>query len=88
MPGYHPFTWTQKKTGDRDLADQILSANTARHAFGIIRKRSPEVISHVGQRIVKSAQRFAGDKIRIQSVIFDYTGKVVFDSDKPLTEDR
>jgi len=34
----------------------------------------------VGNRIVKSAQGFAGKGIGIQSIIFDYTGKVVFDS--------
>jgi len=35
----------------------------------------------VGNQIVTSAQGFAGKNIKIQNIIFDYTGKVVFDSD-------
>jgi cobalt-precorrin-5B (C1)-methyltransferase len=75
--------WAREITGKQDLAQHILAANTARHAFDIIGQEYPGVIGHVGKRIVKSAQRFAGPDIRIQSIIFDYTGNVVFDSDKP-----
>ena len=74
--------WALHLTADRQFAKRILSANTARHAFDIIGNHNPEVIFHVGRQIVKSAQLFAGKKIRIQSVIFDYTGNVVFDSDR------
>jgi cobalt-precorrin-5B (C1)-methyltransferase len=73
-------TWVQEITGNRELAYQILTANTARHAFDILGQDYPGVISHVGKQIVKSAQRFAGRDIKIQSTIFDYTGNVVFDS--------
>ena len=76
-------TWAQKMTGNRELSQQISGANTARHAFDIIGQDYPGVISHVGKQIVTSAQRFAGPGIDIQSIIFDYTGNVVFDSDKP-----
>jgi cobalt-precorrin-5B (C1)-methyltransferase len=72
--------WTMEITGQQDLASQVLEANTARHAFDIIGKDYPDVISHVGKQIVKSAQRFAGTGMTIQSVIFDYAGNVVFDS--------
>ena len=75
--------WTQEITGNRELSQHILAANTARHAFDIIGKDYPGVISQVGKQIVKSAQGFAGQNIRIQSIIFDYTGNVVFDSEKP-----
>jgi cobalt-precorrin-5B (C1)-methyltransferase len=75
--------WALEITGRRDLAQHILAANTARHAFDIIGQDHPGVIGHVGNQIVASAQRFTGPDIRIQSIIFDYTGKVVFDSDKP-----
>lgn len=75
--------WALNITGNRDLARQILAANTARHAFDIIGNDHPGIISRVGNQIVKSAQRFAGKDIRIQSIIFDYTGKVVFDSNNP-----
>ena len=72
--------WTRQITGDRDLSKQLLSANTARHAFDILGHRHHEIISHVGQQIIKSTRRFAGDELRIQSTIFDYHGNVVFDS--------
>ena len=72
--------WAQEITGNRKLAQHILAANTARHAFDIIGQDYPGVISHVGKQIVESAQRFAGKGIGIQSIIFDYTGNVVFDS--------
>ena len=78
--------WAQEITGNRELSQHILAANTARHAFDIIGKDYPGVISQVGKQIVKSAQGFAGQNIRIQSIIFDYTGNVVFDSDE--TDDR
>ena len=74
--------WALQITGKGKLSHQIRSANTARHAFDIIGMHYPEVIFHVGRQIVTSAQRFAGTKMGIQSVIFDYTGNVVFDSDK------
>jgi cobalt-precorrin-5B (C1)-methyltransferase len=72
--------WTLEITGNQKLANQILAANTARHAFDIIGRDSPRVISQVGKQIVKSAQRFAGKGIIVQNIIFDYTGRVVFDS--------
>jgi cobalt-precorrin-5B (C1)-methyltransferase len=74
-------SWAQKITGNRQLSQQISGANTARHAFDIIGQDYPGVINHVGKQIVTSAQRFAGPGIKIQSIIFDYTGKVVFDSE-------
>ena len=74
--------WALEISGERALSDRILAANTARHAFDIIGPDYPEVIFHVGKQIVSSAQLFAGSKMRIQSVIFNYTGNVVFDSDR------
>ncbi len=72
--------WTWEITRDSELVQKISTANTARHAFDILREHHPEVISHVGQRIVTSAKGFAGTKTRIRSVVFDYQGEVVFDS--------
>jgi len=73
--------WALTITGNRELAQHILAANTARHAFDIIGQNYPGVISHVGKQVVQSAQRFAGQGMAIQSIIFDYSGNVVFDSD-------
>jgi cobalt-precorrin-5B (C1)-methyltransferase len=72
--------WTLAITGNSGLGKRISAANTARHAFDMLRENNPEVISHVGQRIVAAAKRFAGSKTGIQSVVFDYQGEVVFDS--------
>lgn len=72
--------WTKQIAQDFELAREVSAANTARQAFEILRDHHPEVISHVGQRIVRSAERFAGLKPNIQSVVFDYHGQVVFDS--------
>ena len=74
--------WALEITANQELSNHILAANTARHAFDIICRNYPGVISHVGQQIVQSAQRFAGKDIGIQSIIFDYKGQVVFDSEK------
>jgi cobalt-precorrin-5B (C1)-methyltransferase len=72
--------WAQAITKDDQFSRSILSANTARHAFETIRKHYPEVISYVGRQIIKSATSFSGEQVSIQSVIFNYEGEVVFDS--------
>ena len=73
--------WALEITKDSDLSREISTANTARHAFEILRNHHPEVISDVGRRIKTSAQRFAECNAKIQSVIFDYQGQIVFDSE-------
>jgi cobalt-precorrin-5B (C1)-methyltransferase len=73
--------WTLAISKDSELSQKISKANTARHAFVILREHQPGVISHVGQRIVESAKRFAGINTKIRSIIFDYDGDVVFDSE-------
>jgi cobalt-precorrin-5B (C1)-methyltransferase len=73
--------WTREITRDEYFSETVLSANTARQAFDLIRKKCPEVIFHVGRRIVKTAQIFAGSGLRIRSVIFDYNGNIFFDSE-------
>jgi cobalt-precorrin-5B (C1)-methyltransferase len=76
--------WTWEITKDLELSRKISAANTARHAFDILREPHPEVISHVGQLIVESAKRFSGLKTGIRNIIFDYVGEVVFDSENQL----
>ena len=75
--------WTLEITKDFALSRKISAANTARQAFEILRVHHPQVISHIGQRIVASAKGFAGLKTGIRSIIFDYDGAVVFDSQHP-----
>jgi len=76
--------WTLEITNDLELSRKISAANTARHAFDILREHHPEVISHVGRQIVKSAKRFAGINTKIRNIIFDFNGEIVFDSQNQL----
>ncbi len=73
--------WTLEITKDSNLSREISAANTARHAFEILSGHHPEVIFHVGRKIRGSAKRFAECNAKIQSVIFDYQGQIVFDSE-------
>ena len=72
--------WSFEITNNREFAGNILSANTARHAFNLINDAYPQVISHVGKLMVNSATVFAGKEVHIQGIIFDYSGNVIFDS--------
>jgi cobalt-precorrin-5B (C1)-methyltransferase len=71
--------WVFEITGDKDLSNTVLAANTARHAFDLIHQTCPEVVFHVGRQIVDSAKKFTGTNLKIRSVIFDYQGGIFFD---------
>lgn len=73
--------WTREITHDKNFSKSVLSANTARQAFELMRNQYPQVIMHVGRRIVKAAQIFADSDLKIRSVIFDYNGDIFFDSE-------
>ncbi len=74
-------SWIKETAGDKSLADEIEQANTARHAFDIIMGKNPDIISIVGKKMVVSAKKFTGTHQHITGIIFDYNGKVVFNSD-------
>jgi cobalt-precorrin-5B (C1)-methyltransferase len=74
--------WTAVVTADAALAGNIRAAHTAREAFGLLHPMHPAVIAEVGRRIVAAAVKFSGPGLKIQSVIFDYEGTVVFDSER------
>jgi cobalt-precorrin-5B (C1)-methyltransferase len=76
--------WTGEITGNPDFARQISQANTARHAFEMISEQYPEMISHVGKRMVASARNFASSRLRIEALIFDFDGNTVYDSASDL----
>jgi len=73
--------WTYEITHDKKFSETVSAANTARQAFELIRKQCPQVIDHVGRKIVKAARVFAGSNVKIRSVIFDYSGNIFFDSE-------
>jgi cobalt-precorrin-5B (C1)-methyltransferase len=73
--------WTEELTGDTALGNTVRSANTARHAFDLLGDRQPAVVARVGQGIAIHATAFAQDKLAVRSMIFDYQGGIVFDSE-------
>ena len=73
--------WTLEVTGDSALSAGVSAANTARHAFDMIFPNTPALVAHVGKKVISSAKQFAGQTAQIQCVIFDYSGKVAFDSE-------
>ena len=72
--------WAAEITGDKVLSEKIGASNTARHAFSYIHPGFPDLISHVGQMIIQSAEKFSHGNIKIDAVIFDFEGNRVFDS--------
>jgi cobalt-precorrin-5B (C1)-methyltransferase len=77
------YEWSIALTGDKQFSKRILAANTARHAFDMIKEDRPEIISLVGRKIVDSAKAFTSANMAVDSVIFDYNGEIAFDSTKP-----
>ncbi|MEA2060529.1 MAG: precorrin-8X methylmutase [Thermodesulfobacteriota bacterium] len=74
--------WAHSITQDKDLACNIRDANTARQAFGLIYPCHPAVISHIGRKIIESADRFSGNQLTIRCVILDFNGRPVIDMNR------
>lgn len=74
--------WTREQTGNRELADRIAASNTARHAFDPLRESAPSVIAHVAEQARCCAAGFAGGRVRVRCVIFDYDGTTAVDTHK------
>ncbi len=74
--------WAVEATAAEPLAKKIRVANTAREALGFIRNDYPAVVSAVGERMLRSAHNLAGPQCKVEGVIFDYDGTILFDSMK------
>ena len=72
--------WTAAATGNPSLAAHVREANTAREAFEMLGP-NPAVMARVGQGIVTHAQAFADHRLAVRSLIFDFQGGLVFDSE-------
>ncbi|MFH2058157.1 MAG: cobalt-precorrin-5B (C(1))-methyltransferase CbiD [Pseudomonadota bacterium] len=72
--------WAAKITGNESLAKTIAAANTARHAFDYIYPKYPELVAHVGQKIVENATKFSGHTLQIRAIILDFEGNIAFDT--------
>lgn len=73
--------WALDISGDKALADRVARANTARHAFDLIKDDCPALIDKVGGEVMKAAGAFGGGRVAVGVVIFDFDGKVRFEWD-------
>lgn len=73
--------WAQDITGDKVLAENIRTSNTARHAFSFIYPRFPELLTYVGNKMKQAAVTFAKNSIPIRMIILNFEGQIAFDSD-------
>jgi cobalt-precorrin-5B (C1)-methyltransferase len=72
--------WALEITADPDLAGRIAEANTARHAFDLIKTDHPGVIDKVGREVIRQACAFGGVKLKVGAAIFGFDGIVHFES--------
>jgi cobalt-precorrin-5B (C1)-methyltransferase len=72
--------WTLEQTRNRNLANVIAAANTARHAFDPLKKSALPVIAHVAQKARRCAAGFSANQVRVRCVIFDYDGTAAVDT--------
>jgi cobalt-precorrin-5B (C1)-methyltransferase len=70
--------WAMQITGDSHLAGRIGKANTARHAFEMLKDDYLEVIDKVGREVVRRAASFGGGRVNVGAVIFGFDGTVRF----------
>lgn len=72
--------WTRELTGDEKLARTVARANTARHAFDPLKASAPAVIARVADRAAACATGFAGGRVAMRCVIFDFDGRPAVDT--------
>jgi cobalt-precorrin-5B (C1)-methyltransferase len=72
--------WTLEVSQNRSFAEKIAAAHTARHALTLILPKYPQVIAQVGGHLTRAAQTFAGPEVKIQGVIYDFEGNIIYDS--------
>ncbi len=68
--------WTQDQSNDSMLAAEIRGANTARHAFELLKDRHPDILTAVAEKVYHWARRFTHFKMDIRVTIFNYEGNV------------
>ncbi len=70
----------REETGDKTLVRQVSTANTARHAFGMVWPGYPDVLERVGRAMIRSAERLCPAPCRFRTIIYDFQGAIAFDS--------
>ena len=72
--------WAREVGSGTELSRQVAEANTARQAFDLIKAACPALIEKVGNEIINAARQFGGPHMALRALIFDFNGKVCFDS--------
>ena len=72
--------WATKATSDDMLGRRLSAAHTAREALSLITDACPAVIADVGRRMLRTARGFVAASTAVQGIIFDYGGKVLYNS--------
>ncbi len=80
--------WALEVTNEGRLAKQIKGSNTAREVLGLVRNDYPAVVNAVGERMLGHAQDFAGPHCKVDGVIFDYDGAVLWSSGRVVESFR
>jgi cobalt-precorrin-5B (C1)-methyltransferase len=76
--------WTLVQTGNRDLAQSVARANTARQALEILAGAdAPEVVAEVGARMLAALRAFAGQAPELTGVILDFSGVTLWQGHSP-----
>ena len=70
----------KEETGNNSLTREVLNANTARHAFGMLWPGYPRVLEKVSAAMIRSAEKLCPAWCRFRIVIYDFQGAVAFDS--------
>ncbi len=74
-------SWARPIIKNEKLITNIEFANTARHAFSFIYPKYPQLLSIVAEKIKENAENFSDNILDIRVIIFDFEGKVAFDTD-------
>ena len=72
--------WCIEDGCPEELARTVLGCNTAREAFFHVIEQRPSVIDRVGEKMIRAAEKFGDDRMRIDAVIFDFDEKPVWRS--------
>lgn len=86
--------WVMEITGDQVLAENVRKANTARQVFCMLNEgqfktiERGKVIEKVGMGMIRSAKKFMLQNTAVRSVILDFDGQVVFDSNQRTMGER
>ncbi|MGM0453562.1 MAG: cobalt-precorrin-5B (C(1))-methyltransferase CbiD [Thermodesulfobacteriota bacterium] len=74
--------WAAAAGAESAVAERVCGANTAREAFFILHEAFPAVFSDVAEKMAAAAHFFAGGRVNVGAVLFDYEGTVAARAEK------